>query len=98
MAGAPLALVDYPRAERPGLDQVQRDVTRRLTSSARDGGKTKTVDAANDIREFVTIRRARITPEQAASRPTDQMNMPAIVRDQADPEGGAPWPPQQALH
>src|SRR5919206_2217786 len=26
LAGAPVALVDHPRAERPGLDQVQRDV------------------------------------------------------------------------
>ena len=26
IAGAPVALVDHARAERPGLDQVQRDV------------------------------------------------------------------------
>ena len=26
IAGAPVALVDHPRAEHPGLDQIQRDV------------------------------------------------------------------------
>jgi hypothetical protein len=26
IADAPVALIDHPRAERPGLDQVQRDV------------------------------------------------------------------------
>ena len=26
IAGAPVALIDHVRAERPGLDQVQRDV------------------------------------------------------------------------
>src|SRR5689334_24801736 len=31
----------------------------------RDRGKTNTVDAADDIAEFLTTRRARIRPEQA---------------------------------
>ena len=40
IAGAPVALVDHARAERPGLDQVQRDVF----SDRRQEGRAATDD------------------------------------------------------
>jgi transcriptional regulator with XRE-family HTH domain len=47
-----------------------------------DRGKTKTVDAANDIAEFLTTRRARITPEQAGLPSYGKRRVPGLRREE----------------
>src|SRR3954447_17990654 len=52
---------------------------RRLSA---DRGKTQTVDAANDIAEFLTTRRARITPEQAGLPSYGKRRVPGLRREE----------------
>src|SRR6476661_7208642 len=47
-----------------------------------DRGKTKTVDAANDIAEFLTTRRANITPEQAGLPSYGKRRVPGLRREE----------------
>jgi transcriptional regulator with XRE-family HTH domain len=47
-----------------------------------DRGKTQTVDAANDIAEFLTTRRARITPEQAGLPTYGTRRVPGLRREE----------------
>jgi transcriptional regulator with XRE-family HTH domain len=47
-----------------------------------DRGKTKTVDAANDIAEFLTTRRAKITPEQAGLPSYGKRRVPGLRREE----------------
>src|SRR3954471_24960648 len=48
-----------------------------------DRGKTDTVDAANDIAEFLTTRRAKITPEQAGLPSYGKRRVPGLRREEA---------------
>src|SRR3954462_12003744 len=45
-------------------------------------GKTTTVDAANDIAEFLTMRRAKITPEQAGLPSYGKRRVPGLRREE----------------
>ncbi len=45
-------------------------------------GKTETVDAANDIAEFLTTRRAKITPEQAGLPSYGKRRVPGLRREE----------------
>jgi len=47
-----------------------------------DRGKTETVDAANDIAQFLTTRRARITPEQAGLPSYGKRRVPGLRREE----------------
>src|SRR3954465_8477712 len=47
-----------------------------------DRGKTKTVDAANDIAEFLTPRRAKIPPEQAGLPSYGKRRVPGLRREE----------------
>src|SRR3954471_15960206 len=47
-----------------------------------DRGKTDTVDAANDIAEFLTTRRAKITPEQAGLPNYGKRRVPGLRREE----------------
>jgi transcriptional regulator with XRE-family HTH domain len=47
-----------------------------------DRGKTQTVDTANDIAEFLTTRRARITPEQAGLPSYGKRRVPGLRREE----------------
>jgi transcriptional regulator with XRE-family HTH domain len=47
-----------------------------------DWGKTESVDAANDIAQFLTTRRARITPEQAGLPSYGKRRVPGLRREE----------------
>jgi hypothetical protein len=47
-----------------------------------DRGKTNTVDAASDIAEFLTTRRARITPEHAGLPSYGKRRVPGLRREE----------------
>jgi transcriptional regulator with XRE-family HTH domain len=47
-----------------------------------DRGKNQTVDAANDIAEFLATRRARITPEQAGLPSYGKRRVPGLRREE----------------
>jgi transcriptional regulator with XRE-family HTH domain len=47
-----------------------------------DRGKTETVDAANDIAQFLTTRRARITPRQAGLPTYGKRRVPGLRREE----------------
>jgi transcriptional regulator with XRE-family HTH domain len=47
-----------------------------------DRGKTNTVDAAKDIAEFLTTRRAKITPEQAGLPSYGKRRVPGLRREE----------------
>jgi transcriptional regulator with XRE-family HTH domain len=47
-----------------------------------DRGKTETVDAANDIAQFLTTRRARITPQQAGLPTYGTRRVPGLRREE----------------
>src|SRR6185295_19066759 len=74
------------RTERPwqrGTGRApQRDRARSNVVVEADLGKTKTVDAANDIAEILTTRRARITPEQAGLPSYGARRVPGLRREE----------------
>jgi transcriptional regulator with XRE-family HTH domain len=47
-----------------------------------DRGKTETVDAVNDISEFLTTRRAKVTPEQAGLPSHGNRRVPGLRREE----------------
>src|SRR3954471_6640277 len=47
-----------------------------------DRGKTETVDTADDIAEFLTTRRAKITPEQAGLPSYGKRRVPGLRREE----------------
>src|SRR6185295_752589 len=74
------------RTERPwqrGTGRApQRDRARSNVVVEADLGKTKTVDAANDIAEFLTTRRAKLTPEQAGLPSYGKRRVPGLRREE----------------
>src|SRR3954447_27030667 len=66
-----------------GTDKApQRGRARSTVVTEADRGKTKTVDAANDIAEFLTTRRAKITPEQAGLPSYGKRRVPGLRREE----------------
>src|SRR5215204_3018224 len=59
---------------------MARAVYRWITATRQ--GKTTTVNAANDIAEFLATRRAKITPEQAGLPSFGQRRVPGLRREE----------------
>src|SRR5215208_2769954 len=94
IAGAPVALVDHARVERPGLDQVQRDVfgdrrqeRRAATDDDRIAEHAELVDEAElDRLPGSRTRRQRTRPRVLhRAAPTEKISMASDRRTTAPP-------------